>query len=423
MVGSNLCCYALVFLAVLCYVNSQICTERKRDYVTRTETRNISYYETYIGTCFVGSNGLGGHNCMKKRLNWSVKEVTITDYDYKTVQKCCKGYIQDDTSDSESIKCKPICRVHCENGFCDEPHVCSCHEGYYKKKIWYGSICEPECESNCTNGKCVSPNTCECNHGYALLNGTCKPVCSDSCINGECKAPENCECLPGYRKSNSSVCEPYCSTGCEHGECVAPETCRCDPGWIKANNTLNVETCMPVCNESCNNQSCASPETCVCKPGYVKTGRNQCNFYCSNCVYGKCVGIEKCACFPPKKLNKDGTDCVLPGIFGPAVTTKTLTDIITTESIVVKGTDSLYRNNTSSNTEEQLSGDRNWLYILLGTVIVLLVVISTVMLIIFKNTILRYCKGNENVDEDCPNYNVPESRLNVTYSNIKKADD
>lgn len=156
----------------------------------------------------------------------------------------------------------------------------------------------------------MSPYTCECNHGYVSLNETCEPVCSEPCINGDCVAPETCNCLPGFRRSQSNSCEPYCSTGCDNGDCVAPETCHCNPGWLKVNNSLNVETCMPLCNETCSNESCGSQDNCVCKPGYVKSGNNKCSFRCTKCLYGECIGTEKCACSAGWKLNEDETDCV-----------------------------------------------------------------------------------------------------------------
>ncbi|KAJ0179024.1 hypothetical protein K1T71_005799 [Dendrolimus kikuchii] len=406
---------------------------------TLVQTRNITYYETYTSFCF-GDNSdyeYGIRECMKKREKWSTKLVTVTDYGYKTVQICCPGYVLDDDvkiTASESIKCKPICRVHCENGFCEEPNVCNCREGYRKKRTWYGTLCEPVCESNCINGKCVSPNACECNHGYASLNGTCEPVCSDPCINGDCTAPEICECLPGYEKSNLSICEPHCSTGCEHGECVAPETCRCDPGWIKANNTLNIESCMPVCNEICNSQTCVPPDTCVCKPGYVKTGRNECNFYCSKCVYGKCVDRETCTCFKPLVLNEDRTDCVseisvsVTDLTELQMTVTDVTVITEVEAMIITDTtiafneslEDIYwldKHAESITTKEE--GNRNWLYILLG-ILVFLIVMSIIMLIIYKKKILRHFKGTEYIVEDRPKHDVRETLVDVTFSSLKK---
>lgn len=413
------------------FVYSKVCTIRITAKNVSTITVKVSYEEQYVDMNCTADYDI--EDCLKYRIAYKDKPVNVSKQYYTTKDICCRGYVVDESNNvTGSLKCKPVCKRFCENGYCSMPNVCTCREGYEKKKYFYGDRCRPVCSNGCQNGKCVAPDTCDCNEGYTFTNGTCEPVCSTPCNNSYCKAPDTCECLPGFRKNESDECKPYCSTGCDNGECIAPEVCRCNPGSYKFNNTLNVEICAPLCDEYCTDgEDCTSPGACACRDGYKKNHRNKCMPYCSECIYGLCVAPETCLCEEGWKLNEKRSDCVslvnrgfLPWSNNRSITTQKTTTDFDYYSAFYPGDTGLSEDGNwtlelhqASMNAKKNNSQINYLVYILPVVSLLILVI--VIMVIFRKRIYEYVKGKSYVVEGDPEHPPPDHLLNVQFSSIE----
>ncbi|XP_045765333.1 platelet endothelial aggregation receptor 1-like [Maniola jurtina] len=283
---------AFVLIAVLSCADCQICSRRVHLLRWVRETYMQTYRESYNGHCFF--------RCTKYRTRSYQAVRTVPRNVVEFRDECCLGYYQAE-SPSNQIKCEPICRPSCQNGYCKAPGQCACYERYQLANY----MCYPMCDKSCGHGKCVEPNKCQCDFGYHLQNDTCEPRCTEPCVNATCIAPDTCECLVGYRKNENNLCLPYCSSGCPHGTCVSPDNCSCDDGWYKKENA-----CLPRCDTECGGGSCIASNVCECFLGYEKTENGTCTPYCSSgCFHGTCVSPENCTCNNGYRKNSEDEVC------------------------------------------------------------------------------------------------------------------
>ncbi|XP_047022711.1 protein draper-like [Helicoverpa zea] len=295
--------FSLLIILQITTILTQVCVETQMRYRDVPETYNYTYLEAYEKSfCLFW--------CTDTRVATAVGTRTVRKLVPEQVNVCCEGYIQDETTDNNSIHCKPYCSPSCINGYCKSPGVCTCDLGYMPD-IFDPHNCSALCIKGCDHGTCTSPNTCECDQGYELINDVCEPICSDPCENGACVAPETCQCIPGYKKSEYNICEPYCSGYTAIGECIV--TITCEPGWEKVFNG-QMEVCEPYCSKPCENSTCVAPDTCECLHGYeksfyeIRSLDHICQPICSGCEHGTCISPQMCVCDPGwYKMESSGT--------------------------------------------------------------------------------------------------------------------
>nr|XP_026489161.1 neurogenic locus protein delta-like isoform X2 [Vanessa tameamea]XP_026489162.1 neurogenic locus protein delta-like isoform X2 [Vanessa tameamea] len=291
----KLCFGVGLILTFVFFVDTQLCTERQTFMRWVPETYIRSYKETYQGNCW--------YRCTKTRWRSYIDQRMVPKHVVENKDVCCAGYMEDDTS--LQLKCNPICRPTCKNGYCKSPSQCACNEGYEIDRD-NPHNCLPICHKSCGHGTCIRPDVCDCNFGYTFTNSTCQAICTEACVNGTCVAPDTCECFNGYRKTESNLCLPYCSNGCPHGTCVAPENCTCNDGWYKDSS----DDCVPRCDISCGGGYCIAPNVCECDTGYEKTHNGTCIPTCTKeCLHGICAAPENCVCDDRWHKNETG-DCV-----------------------------------------------------------------------------------------------------------------
>ncbi|XP_041970680.1 uncharacterized protein LOC121727070 [Aricia agestis] len=265
--------------------NDVICTKRSifTKLVSETQWR-------YITTTYQGRWCLR-RPCIKTRQSLVQHETMVQKTVVQIKKFCCDGYMTNATS--LRLQCDPVCVPSCESGYCSQPGVCTCNEGYVPSPE-SNRKCNPICSKNCEHGTCVEPEKCMCDFGYHSVNEICVPICNNPCIYGICVAPDRCECLPGYINNGTETCYPYCSNDCPHGTCVSPENCVCDEGWHKKEPDA---LCEPICTQDCGHGTCVAPDTCECFEHYIKSENGTCVPFCtSGCPHGSCVGPENCTC-------------------------------------------------------------------------------------------------------------------------------
>lgn len=159
------------------------------------------------------------------------------NYPYVKIEYCCDGYVPYKAEQSVDFVCLPKCD-NCNNGFCKEPGVCVCYDGFVKND---DDECVFTCPISCLNGQCYLDGTCRCDRGFKLSENRdfCRPICTEDCGSFNCTAPEICSCHKGYtltKNGCSAVCNPKCENGgecirnpkCERGEeCNSPNVCSC----------------------------------------------------------------------------------------------------------------------------------------------------------------------------------------------------
>ncbi|KAJ6646222.1 Epidermal growth factor-like protein [Pseudolycoriella hygida] len=243
--------------------------------------------------------------------------------------ECHSGYIKDA---SEVAVCSPVCSLQCINGYCTEPDVCQCIDGFeiVAKNVgavgncsnctlqW--NVCSAICV-DCQNGTC-NEGVCNCSEGYehdssnkgkcvitqlvddsnnefykdrvvtymksykvsVPITKKCSPDTPKPCVEYTNKIQQQVasrdvlktrivkKCCQGYRQEDSK-CIPICSASCINGICTAPETCTCNKGFHKNDQQICVENeCDPdrVNGKECPDGTCTPNGQCACNKGFER---------------------------------------------------------------------------------------------------------------------------------------------------------
>lgn len=152
-----------------------------------------------VCSCQIGFTQINSTQC-----DISCENCTYGYCEVANICRCDIGYHNNEDGECVQNECSLNETTEiCKNGYCSDG-ICLCDAGYEKND---SMICAPICLSGCVNGYCSEPEVCQCYQGYKLRTSSISTYYNVSkCIN--------CTII-----SNSNICDPICNSSSKE-KCV-----------------------------------------------------------------------------------------------------------------------------------------------------------------------------------------------------------